>query len=99
MFSRYLNAMGIFRYMFIFVACFIGALALPHLHIKNRNTLGECPRVSADVHIQRIEILNSQLGRATDHRGGHLAASVQSTAPITHDPDPSTTYEIVFCVH
>jgi hypothetical protein len=27
----------IFRYMFVFAASLIGALALPHLHIKNRN--------------------------------------------------------------
>jgi hypothetical protein len=46
-----------------------------------------------NVHIQRIEIIDSQLVRATNHRGGHLAASVQSTV---QGPVPSTTYEIVF---
>jgi hypothetical protein len=49
-----------------------------------------------NVHIQQIEIIDSQLVRATNHRVGHLAASVQSTVSIVQDPVPSTTYEIVF---
>jgi hypothetical protein len=57
------------------------------------HTIGECPRVTADVHIQRIEILHNQLVRVADHGGGHLVASTALTA---EDPDLSTTYEIVF---